>query len=338
LDCGFVHYPTQGLGLVIDPTEKAVEAAAALIPEVYQDLAKGSVKLVGNALERATALAMSPLLLTMWGLEQSIDWVKRRAGELAEARKLNPEKVVSPAPQLLAGVISGVQANGADPDPTLRELYANLLVTAMDGDATEQAHPSFVQILSQLTAEEARLLSAIACQHPSPFAWWIDVAQVIPPVDSRTTIMEADIQPLGVEIRHVHWYSSYVVNLRRLGITRDKMFIVEYKDVYDAHLQEKTDSYMWKLMRAYLERHAGDNFHWATEEFGRLVDHLIVNKVDPTWTPSYGGPEMRIRFVRLTDFGLQLVRALIPPGEVGAAEQLDPVFFARSNNLENWQV
>jgi hypothetical protein len=46
-------------------------------------------------------------------------------------------------------------------EPTLKEMYLNLLAAASDGRRADQAHPAFAEIIKQLAPEEARALSAL---------------------------------------------------------------------------------------------------------------------------------------------------------------------------------
>jgi hypothetical protein len=60
-------------------------------------------------------------------------------------------------------VLQGLAFSHEEDD--LKRLYLNLLATAMDSRAAATAHPSFVEIIKQLTGEEAALLR-IALGYP----------------------------------------------------------------------------------------------------------------------------------------------------------------------------
>ena len=47
------------------------------------------------------------------------------------------------------------------PNVNLRELYANLLATSIDSITAHEAHPAFVEIIRQLTPDEARIVKYI---------------------------------------------------------------------------------------------------------------------------------------------------------------------------------
>lgn len=51
-------------------------------------------------------------------------------------------------------------------EPELREMYLNLLATASDKRVEKSAHPSFAEVIKQLTAEEAQTLASVI-GHPN---------------------------------------------------------------------------------------------------------------------------------------------------------------------------
>ncbi|WP_412160837.1 DUF4393 domain-containing protein [Curtobacterium flaccumfaciens] len=77
------------------------------------------------------------------------------------ARKLHdiPEEDLQPPKRSVAGPAFEGLGHVID-EPDLRELYLELLARAVDGKYAEAAHPSFVEVIRQLTSEEALLLRA----------------------------------------------------------------------------------------------------------------------------------------------------------------------------------
>jgi hypothetical protein len=77
------------------------------------------------------------------------------------------EDLITPKASVAGPAMQGL-AYSLD-EPNLKEMYLNLLTAATDGRRSEAAHPSFAEIIRQLSAEEAPLLlmclaqRAIAC-------------------------------------------------------------------------------------------------------------------------------------------------------------------------------
>ena len=67
-----------------------------------------------------------------------------------------PEDLIEPKASLAGPALQGLAFSHEEED--LKQLYINLLRTAMDSRSASTAHPSFVEIIKQLSCEEAQLL------------------------------------------------------------------------------------------------------------------------------------------------------------------------------------
>jgi len=77
--------------------------------------------------------------------------------EMSERIAGTPEEhLTSPRPSVAVPAIQGLSYSLDEPD--LKEMYLSLLATATDNRVSEQAHPSFAEIIKQLSAPEAREL------------------------------------------------------------------------------------------------------------------------------------------------------------------------------------
>jgi Abortive infection alpha len=161
-------------------------------------------------------VALAPIGALIWGYEKIHDWL---VPELeARLARVPPERIGIPAPTISGPAIEALRFAGTD--ETLRDLYANLLATAMDGDTARSAHPGFVEIIKQLTPDEARLLAHLDGL-PAPQLATITVKIVVPP-DQGTgemTMLER-FTTLGDEAGCVFpdLSRNYLENLARLGL------------------------------------------------------------------------------------------------------------------------
>ena len=78
---------------------------------------------------RAVSLGLSPLNATVWGFEQIGDFLKAKI--TAKLAGKPPEEIQVPARVIAGPVVMGMVF--AAEEPHLREMYANLLATAMHG-------------------------------------------------------------------------------------------------------------------------------------------------------------------------------------------------------------
>ena len=70
-------------------------------------------------------------------------------------------KLVAPKASLAAPAMQ--QLGFSLDEPALKEMYLNLLATASDNRSNSAAHPSFVEVIKQLSAEETQILNTIVC-------------------------------------------------------------------------------------------------------------------------------------------------------------------------------
>jgi hypothetical protein len=76
-----------------------------------------------------------------------------------KAEAIPPENVVEPKASIAGPALQGLAFTHEEPN--LKELYLSLIATAMDGRKAREAHPAFVEIIKQLTSEEASILRSL---------------------------------------------------------------------------------------------------------------------------------------------------------------------------------
>jgi hypothetical protein len=197
----------------IIPIGEAAKVAEALVKPVYEDLVQPTAKELGSVLGRTVRAALSPIRALVWGAEEIEGYLhsavtKRLSG-------IPPEQVQNPDPAVGGPLITALRFVGEKPN--LREMYANLLATAMDRKTAEQAHPAFVEILKQLTPDEAKILAYIPTNLKRPV---ITIDSINADERSRRTVLR-HFSAIGwlAGCEHLHLAPSYLENLCRLGLT-----------------------------------------------------------------------------------------------------------------------
>src|SRR5262245_46336981 len=119
----------------------AISAALTqLVSDVYGDVARPSAKQVGSALETLFKLGLSPIKLLDWGYEQSKDWlvekVRARMAQTPATYRVPPTHAVATA------AVAGIAATHDAPE--IRELFAELLLKAMDARTAAAVHPAYL--------------------------------------------------------------------------------------------------------------------------------------------------------------------------------------------------
>jgi hypothetical protein len=138
--------------------EKIVEAAAdtvgKLATSVYSDLAGPAVRRTGDALDTVFKIGLSPVSLLNWGFEHTKAWLVAKLTNRIE--KTPTEFQQQPPSQLAVPLVLAISA-AADSEE-LRNLYAELLMKAMDSRTVNEVHPSYASVISQLTPQETLIL------------------------------------------------------------------------------------------------------------------------------------------------------------------------------------
>jgi len=137
---------------VIDATTGLVKA----IP-IYVDLVQPAAKEIGHALgtvAKTVNLVLAPVSGVVWSYDLIRDFVTTRVSEKLKTTPL--ENIVSPNPVVAGPTLEALKYSGHE--KILSEMYANLLANAVDVNTLDKAHPSFVEIIKQLSPMEAKLL------------------------------------------------------------------------------------------------------------------------------------------------------------------------------------
>jgi hypothetical protein len=180
---------------------------------IYEDAIQPAAKELGKALTavaKTINIALAPIKLMVWGYDQIEVFLTNR---LTEKLKDIPEENIITPPTYLAGpAIEALRYSGHNEE--LRELYANLLATSMDRSSSNKAHPGYVEIIKNLTPNEARLLKIFVKEKVFP------LINIISKEEVGDILLVANYTLLN---EYLHLDSelticTYITNLCRLGI------------------------------------------------------------------------------------------------------------------------
>jgi len=141
---------------IIDSTTGLVKA----VP-IYGDLVQPAAKEIGKALgtvAKTVNLALAPVSGVIWSYETIKDFVSTKVSE--KLKNVPPENIITPNPVVAGPALEALKYTGHE--STLREMYANLLASALDSDTADNTHPSSVEIIKQLSTIEAQILSFLS--------------------------------------------------------------------------------------------------------------------------------------------------------------------------------
>ena len=152
-----------------DKSSDMINAAANLAKAVpvYEDALQPIMKETGKALGtagRAVNVALSPIRGLVWGAAKIETWLALNVGKKLEG--IDESEITTPDLGIAGPTIESLKFNGHKPE--LSEMYANLLASAMKKSTSGSVHPSFVAMISSMSALDALLFAAISSQNAIP--------------------------------------------------------------------------------------------------------------------------------------------------------------------------
>ena len=150
-------------------TRDVIDAVTSLVQAVpvYQDIAQPAAREIGKALgtvAKTVNVALAPVAALVWGYDQFATFI---SGKVTERLKdVPPEDIITPKPNVAGPAMEALRYTGHE--ESLSDMYANLLASAMDRSTATDAHPAFVEIIKQLTPDEAKILNLFLGQPTHP--------------------------------------------------------------------------------------------------------------------------------------------------------------------------
>jgi len=130
-------------------------------PTLYEDTLQPTVQEIGKLaarIPRAINAAFSGLDKWILNKEYAIDETKKLLEQKLE--NVDPNKIVTPEAYVAVPAIQAISYSMDSKE--LRNLYANLLAKAMNVDTKDFVHPSFVEIIKQMSPIDAHILEEIS--------------------------------------------------------------------------------------------------------------------------------------------------------------------------------
>jgi hypothetical protein len=218
----------------IRETAEAVTGALTAVP-VYQDVVQPAAQEIGKALQtvaKTVHMALAPVSALVWGYDQIKDFVSSKVAD--RLKNVPPERVISPKPNVAGPALESLRYTGHE--ESLSDLYANLLAASMDKATAEGAHPAFVEIIRQLTPDEAKILQLFLKSMPYPLLTVRREYKTPRPGKKGGIDLVVNYSHLGIiaKCEFPQMTPTYLDNLCRLGLA-DIPLMFEYTSpgVYD---------------------------------------------------------------------------------------------------------
>jgi hypothetical protein len=188
----------------------ATRAIRDLMVRPGREVQLGGDARVGAGLQMLAQIALAPLRFVP-------DVAARLPGTL---RELGDRVAAIPGDQRRAPAVAFTAqalAGGLRSAPALRERYLNLLAAAIDGARADRVHPAFLDVLRQMTADEARIVSLF--QHDGPYPVLTVQSRYKMGGAISTELRNFSLLGEAAGCEHPERAPLYIDNLCRLGIT-----------------------------------------------------------------------------------------------------------------------
>jgi hypothetical protein len=219
---------------------------------------------------------LAPVSALVWGYDQISEFVSTKVTE--RLKNVPPENIITPKPNVAGPALEALRYTGHE--EALSDLYANLLAASMDSSTAQGAHPAFVEIIKQLTPDEAKLVSLFVNDRMLPLInlrW-----EFKPNPEGKTggkTILTS-FSHLGNEAgcELPHMTPTYIDNLCRLGLAEiPAMSEYTTKGAYDALESDPTVKAVIESINKNAEvHHAIERKYLRVTELGHQFARICV--------------------------------------------------------------
>lgn len=153
----------------IDESIKTATSGVALVGEIIKAAGDNpNVKEAGTNLGK-TALtitktinnALLPLAAVNFAFDKArVYFAEKFQQDISQkASRIPSEQIIEPKASIAGPALQGLAFTHEEAN--LKDMYLSLLATAMDGRVAGEAHPAFVEIIKQLSSDEAELIRGV---------------------------------------------------------------------------------------------------------------------------------------------------------------------------------
>lgn len=190
------------------------DVAKEVAKDVYADAGKPIAKPTGELLglvPRAIKAALEPV--EKWVLQREYNVAETKLLLEKKLENVQPELIEAPEPFIAVPALQYISY--CMDNEELRDMYANLLANSMNSVVKNGVHPSYVEIIKQLSPDEAKILKYLYSNSLVPIIGiraYKQTGKSVLAVPLFTDITEI----CGCE--NINGYEAYIDNLTRLGL------------------------------------------------------------------------------------------------------------------------
>ena len=255
--------------LAVVPTPESQEltkVAAEFMPTLYEDLGRDAAQRIGKTLGQVIGIVTTPVGILVQTLEQRLARYARKIS------RIPAEDLVAPPLDLAVPILERLKYTTSE---EIAELFTELLAKASDRRTRELAHPGFVELISCLSGDEAKIVEFLARQKVDDFPC-LELRYLEQGDPGTYKILDYHYTDLHtkVDLLYPQNINMYVDNLCRLGVLAiDKQNSFAVKPIYSPLRQQQ--EYMG-YKRKYGELFTDTERVMVTTAFGRNFTDACV--------------------------------------------------------------
>lgn len=205
----------------IKDTADAIKGIVEAVP-IYEDLLQPAVQELGKGLHtisKTVHIALSPISTMVWGYDQIKEYVQSALEKKLE--HVPAENIIIPDLTIAGPTLEAMRFTGHNEE--LREMFINLLAASMNRAEAGKAHPAYVEIIKQLSSDEAKILKHIKTDFFPLLSIMFEQEGVTGRIPSITNFSDVADK---ADCNHPFKVAAYLDNLQRLGLIS---FLDNYK-------------------------------------------------------------------------------------------------------------
>ena len=124
---------------------------------IYEDAAQPALREIGQGLGGMLKLVVLPLKMMGYKADKLLEDFQERLEQ--KGKNIQEENLQAPDPTIAGPIIQSLGYT-LHKEP-LREMFTNLLISGMDKSKNADVHPGFVEIIKQVSSDEAKILQRL---------------------------------------------------------------------------------------------------------------------------------------------------------------------------------
>jgi len=142
-------------------SDRAFGQAADNFGNEFKDVGQDA----GALAKRAASVFLKVGGGVVWSMELVVDWFEQTVSE--RLQNVPHDQITEPSPRIMVPAMQALTYTGSDED--IREMFANLIAADFTKDGKRHIHPSFVELIKQMTPLDANTLKVFAEHGPQRY-------------------------------------------------------------------------------------------------------------------------------------------------------------------------